>query len=225
VTVTRASSAGRAAVLIGGTGRVAVGAVAGVNAWVGKDIAAAELLARRQALAIVRPMDRYDNDPLTDTIRVVAEPWTGSATPVTVRRARKGGKPAALVLDVVAPDGYAGPIRLLVSVDAGGRLLGVRVTAHKETPGLGDPIEASKSDWITRFTGRFLGDPPAGRWKVKRDGGDFDQFASATVTPRAVIAAVQRSLLFVDKHGTELYAAPAASTRSFADAPEQEASP
>jgi len=110
-------------------------------------------------------------------------------------------------------------------VDAGGRVLGVRVTAHKETPGLGDPIEAAKSDWITRFTGHFLGGPVLERWKVKRDGGDFDQFASATVTPRAVVAAVQRSLLFVDKHGAELYATPTGTTLGFADAPEQGAPP
>jgi Na+-translocating ferredoxin:NAD+ oxidoreductase subunit G len=188
-------------------------------------IADGERLAALRALAIVLPADHYDNDPTRDIVTLSADAWTGSARPVTVRRARKAGKPAALVLDVVAPDGYAGPIRLLVSVDAGGRVLGVRVTAHKETAGLGDPIEAAKSDWITRFTGRFLGDPPAERWRVKRDGGDFDQFASATVTPRAVVAAVERALQLIDRHGAELYDAPSGTVVVLVDAPEKSVSP
>jgi Na+-translocating ferredoxin:NAD+ oxidoreductase subunit G len=188
-------------------------------------IADGDRLAALRALAIVLPTDRYDNDPTSDVVTLSADAWTGSARPVTVRRARKGGQPAALVLDVVAPDGYAGPIRLLVSVDAGGRVLGVRVTAHRETPGLGDPIEAAKSDWITRFTGRFLGNPPAERWRVKRDGGDFDQFASATVTPRAVVAAVERTLQLIDRHGAELYDAPTGTAVVFVDAPEKPAPP
>lgn len=225
MTVTGKHGVARIARPLGGVALLAIALVAGVQAWMRDDILAAELLARRQALAIVLPMDRYDNEPLTDVIQVISEPWTGSAEPVAVRRARRGDKPAALVFDVVAPDGYAGPIRLLVSVAADGRLLGVRVTAHKETPGLGDPIDVRKSPWITGFTGRYLGDPPRERWAVKRDGGDFDQFASATVTPRAVVAAVQRTLLLVDKHGAELYAAPAHATVVFSDAPDHVPSP
>lgn len=213
----------KSAAFLGVIALVAAGLLAVLQHSMQADILAGEQLAKRRALAIVLPMDHYDNDPMADTITVSADAWTGSAAPVTVRRARKNGKPAALVLDVVAPDGYAGPIRLLVSVDAGGRVLGVRVTAHKETPGLGDPIDATKSDWITRFTGRFLGDPPTERWAVKRDGGDFDQFASATVTPRAVVAAVQRTLQLVARHGTELYDAPSGTTLAFADAPEKPA--
>ncbi|HMB58120.1 MAG TPA: electron transport complex subunit RsxG [Arenimonas sp.] len=211
----------RAASLLGLIALFAIAVLAGVHALTRADIAAAENLAQRRALAIVLPMDRYDNDALTDIVSVRAESWLGSATPMTVRRARKHGKNAALVLDVIAPDGYAGPIHLLVGVDAGGRITGVRVTAHRETPGLGDTIDASKSDWIKRFTGRFLGNPPAERWAVKRDGGDFDQFAEATITPRAVVAAVSRCLQFVARHGREIYAAPVGTTLRFDDAPEK----
>jgi Na+-translocating ferredoxin:NAD+ oxidoreductase subunit G len=129
------------------------------------------------------------------------------------------------VLDVVAPDGYAGPIHLLVAIAADGSVLGVRVTAHKETPGLGDPIDVRKSDWITRFTGRSLANPASDRWAVKRDGGDFDQFASATITPRAVIAAVERTLQLVRRHGDALYATPAGQRLSLTDAPEKVPTP
>ncbi len=204
---------------------VAVGLVAVVHEQSRGDIATGERQAVLRALSVVLPTTRYDNDPSTDSILLSADAWTGSATPVLVRRARLRGKPSALVLDVVAPDGYAGPIRLLVSVAADGSVLGVRVTAHKETPGLGDPIDADKSDWITRFTGRFLGNPPTDRWAVKRDGGDFDQFASATVTPRAVIAAVQRTLLLVARHGTQLYSTPTGTELEIVDAPERPTTP
>ncbi len=203
----------------------ATGLVAIVHEQTHADIAAGERQAALRTLSIVLPTTRYDNDPSTDTITLAAEAWTGSTAPVLVRRARLHGKPSALVLDVVAPDGYAGPIHLLVSVADDGVVLGVRVTAHKETHGLGDPIDVEKSDWITRFTGRYLGDPPADRWAVKRDGGDFDQFASATVTPRAVIAAVQRSLQLVARHGAQLYAAPTGTALEIADAPERPTTP
>ncbi len=204
---------------------VATALLAFVHERTQDDIVAGEHQATLRALSIVLPPNRYDNDPSTDTITLLADAWTGSAAPVLVRRARMHGKPSALVLDVIAPDGYAGPIHLLVSVAADGTVLGVRVTAHKETPGLGDPIEAGKSAWITRFTGRFLGDPPVDRWAVKRDGGDFDQFASATVTPRAVVAAVQRSLQLVARHGAQLYAEPAGAKLAIADAPERPSTP
>lgn len=200
---------------------LAAGSLALVHDRTRDGIAAGQRLAQQRALGVVLPMDRYDNDPIADTIALSAAAWTGSDTPVTVRRARKAGKPAALVLDVVAPDGYAGPIHLLVAVAADGTVLGVRVTAHKETPGLGDPIDAGKSDWITRFTGRSLDNPTSDRWAVKRDGGDFDQFASATVTPRAVIAAVERTLQLVKRHGDTLYAASTGRRLAITDAPEK----
>jgi len=99
-----------------------------------------------------------------------------------------------VILPAVAPDGYSGDIRLLIGVDRGGLVTGVRVLEHHETPGLGDPIEARRSDWIHRFTGLSLGRPPLAQWRVKKDGGMFDQFTGATITPRAVVGAVRRAL-------------------------------
>jgi electron transport complex protein RnfG len=110
-----------------------------------------------------------------------------------------------MVFEMTVPDGYSGPIRLLVGVDGNGVLLGTRVIAHKETPGLGDKIEKEKSDWILGFKGKSLTDPKLDRWKVKKDGGDFDQFTGATVTPRAVVNGIRRVLLYFDQQKDALY--------------------
>lgn len=181
-------------------------------------IASSERQAHLQALQIVLPAARYDNDPIADGIHVQAPAWLGQAS-ARVHRGRLAGRPSALVLEATAPDGYSGPIRLLVSVDPQGRVLGVRITAHQETPGLGDDIDADRSDWILGFQDRSLGQPPRERWRVQRDGGDFPQFAGATLTPRAVVAAVRRTLDFVAAHGDALRDADAGATLSFADAP------
>jgi electron transport complex protein RnfG len=151
-----------------------------------------------ERLAAVLPPDRYDNDPLADTIEI-DDPRLGPGTQ-SVHRGRLGGKPSVLAITATAMDGYAGPIRLIVGIDTGGRILGVRVLSHSETPGLGDPIETRRSDWILGFNDRQLGDPPDVRWTVKPDGGDFDAFTGATITPRAVTRAIRRVLEF---HATE----------------------
>jgi electron transport complex protein RnfG len=164
----------------------------------------------RQDLEELVPAGRFDNDPVADRI-AVADPRLGTPLPVAVYRARQDGRPVAAILAPVAPDGYGGPIRLLAAVGPDGRLLGVRVLEHRETPGLGDGIEADKSPWIEGFAGRFLDDPPAPRWAVKRDGGDFDQLAGATVTPRAVVQAVRRTLDVAAAHRDRLFTAPAGS--------------
>jgi electron transport complex protein RnfG len=122
-----------------------------------------------------------------------------------VYRARKYGWPVAVVLAPVAPDGYNGTIRLLVAIKMDGTLAGVRVIQHRETPGLGDAIEAERSDWILGFDGKSLNDPVQEKWKVKRDGGDFDQFTGATITPRAVVKAVNKALLYFRLHGHSLF--------------------
>lgn len=159
-----------------------------------------------QTLDVLVDPARYDNDLLADTRTVVAPAALGTAEPVTVYRARAGGEPVALVLTAVAPDGYSGPIRLLVAVNRDGTLAGVRVLTHRETPGLGDGIEADRSDWILAFNGRSLGDPPAAGWAVRRDGGAFDQLTGATITPRAVIAAVHRVLQYYEAEQAMLFA-------------------
>jgi electron transport complex protein RnfG len=109
------------------------------------------------------------------------------------------------VLTVIAPDGYSGNIKLLVGVYYDGRVAGVRAVSHKETPGLGDYIETGRSDWILGFNGRSLVSPSPGDWRVKPDGGVFDAFTGATITPRAVVRAVYKSLLYFEREKTNLF--------------------
>lgn len=110
--------------------------------------------------------------------------------------ARKDDAPVAVVMEATAPDGYSGAIQLLVGADFNGTVLGSRVTEHHETPGLGDKIEMKHGDWITRFAGKIIHGADDSHWAVKKDGGDFDQFTGATITPRAVVNAVKRAGLF-----------------------------
>jgi len=140
--------------------------------------------------------EQHDNMLLEDMLLVTNKPLLGSSEPVTVYRARKAGQPVALVIAPIAPDGYSGSIKLLVGIHVDGTLSGVRVVAHRETPGLGDAIDEARSDWIHLFDNSSLGNPPLARWKVKKDGGDFDQLTGATITPRAVVKAVRQALLY-----------------------------
>lgn len=171
----------------------------------------AERIAENQRKALLRnlnelvPGDRYDNDIFTDTLYVGSSELLGSDEPVPVYRARKNGWPVAAVLAAVAPDGYNGTIKLLVAINLDGTLAGVRVHQHRETPGLGDAIEIERSDWILDFKGKSLTNPVKTGWKVKRDGGDFDQFTGATITPRAVVKAVHKALLYFQLHAHSLF--------------------
>jgi len=182
--------------------------------------ATAPRIAENQRQAVLRqlhalvPATSHDNDLFADVTHVRAPARLGGDEPLPVYRARRGGRPVAAVLTAVAPDGYNGTIRLLVAVRHDGTLLGVRVVDHRETPGLGDAIDERKSDWILGFAGKSLRDPPPEQWRVKRDGGVFDQFTGATITPRAVVAAVRRALEYYQHHRDELFAAPAATEDS-----------
>lgn len=177
-------------------------------------IAANEREALLRTLHALVPPTRHDNDIFNDTIEVVAPELLGTTRPVTVYRARRNGQPVAAVLAAVAPDGYNGSIKLLVAVDYDGTLAGVRVVSHRETPGMGDLIEAERSDWITRFAGRSLDNPARTGWKVKRDGGVFDQFTGATITPRAVVKAVHNCLLYYASNRARLFRQPAPKPNS-----------
>lgn len=163
----------------------------------GPAIAAAEALDLQQSLSQVLP-GQFDNDLLKDTVLL-----PGPDGEVTVYRARRAGKVEAVVFQVVGK-GYAGRIVCMMGVDKDGHLLGVRVIKHAETPGLGDKIEPAKADWIHSFEGKFLGDPPPDKFAVKKDGGVFDQFAGATITPRAVVKAVKGGLELFAKSKTQL---------------------
>ncbi|MCW8874875.1 MAG: electron transport complex subunit RsxG [Gammaproteobacteria bacterium] len=168
-------------------------------------IAANERASLLRNLHVLVPPDSHTNDLFRDVIEVQDPTLLGSRDPVQVYRARRNGEPVALVMTPEAPDGYSGAIRLLVGIDPEGTLIGVRVLSHRETPGLGDAIEAERSDWILDFDGRSLGNPPADQWRVRRDGGVFDQFSGATVTPRAVVNAVRKSLIYFERHRDELF--------------------
>jgi electron transport complex protein RnfG len=204
----------RAALLLAAAATVTVGVVAIVHDLAGPRIEANERAQRIARLAEVLGDTKYDNDLVDDVVFVRNPELLGTDEPVPVHRARLAGQPVAALITAVAPDGYSGSIRLLIAVGADGRLIGVRVLAHKETPGLGDGIDRRKSNWIESFAGRALGNPPLERWKVRKDGGDFDQFTGATVTPRAVVGAVRNALLYFDAHHAELLAAPAAAASS-----------
>lgn len=170
-------------------------------------IVANERQALLDYLNALVPAERYDNAVTEDSIQILAPDALGTDEPVTVYRAYNGAQPVALFATPVAPDGYSGAIKLLIGVYADGDLAGVRVLAHRETPGLGDAIEASRSDWILGFAGKALGNPPRDAWRVKKDGGAFDQFSGATITPRAVVAAVRRFLEYFAQNKARLFLA------------------
>jgi len=156
----------------------------------------------------VMPHEQHDNDLLADRL-TVSDPLLGR-NGHHVYRARLDGEPNGAVLEATAPDGYGGNIALIVGVDTQGKVQGVRVVPpHNETPGLGDKIETKKSDWIYGFNGLSLGNPASEGWAVKKDGGQFDSFTGATITPRAVVGAVHRALQYFDANRDAVFSAPA----------------
>jgi electron transport complex protein RnfG len=187
------------------------GLLAGAYLWTKPALEASAAEEKMRLIDEVLPRTAYDNELLKDTIEAPASALLGTDEPTTIYRARKGGQPVALVLEAIAPDGYAGKIRLVMAINADGTLAGVRVTQHKETPGLGDYIEPKKDKnkqhpWITQFNGLSYAGATDKEWKVKKDGGRFDSVAGATVTPRAVIKAVRKATRFVAENQTQLYA-------------------
>jgi electron transport complex protein RnfG len=162
----------------------------------------------RQRLDALVPPATHDNDLLADAIAVTAPDLLGSSQPIKIYRARRAGAPVAAVLRPIAPDGYRGPIELLVAIGQDGRLIGVQVIRHQETPGLGDAFESRDVHWLDRFRGRSLADPPPPRWTVRRDGGDFDAFTGATITPRAIVKAVRNSLEYYQRNSQRIFEQP-----------------
>lgn len=178
-------------------------------------IAENERAALLRSIHAIIPGSAHDNDMFADTIQVPASPLLGTQQPVTAYRARKDGKPTAVAFTVIAPGGYNGAIKLLVGIFYNGTLAGVRAIAENETPGLGDGIEVDRSNWILGFGGKSLSNPAGSGWAVKKDGGIFDQFTGATITPRAVVKAVRDALLYYRDHRAALFAsktAPSAPT-------------
>lgn len=160
----------------------------------------------RASLAEVVPNSYYDNNLLEDTVIIDSSDDRIGEQETLVYLGRKQGKVNAVSFRLTAPTGYSGPISLIMGIDKDGEVLGVRVIAHAETPGLGDKIEVSKSNWILNFKGHSLQNLTIEQWAVKKDGGVFDQFSGATITPRAIVKAVYQGLQFFDKHRAELLA-------------------
>ncbi len=166
-------------------------------------IARGQQAAKLALLSQVLPATLYDNDLLNSKKTVAPDDLLGTRQDSSLWLAQRNGLFTGVVLEAIAPDGYSGNIALLIGIDASGTVTGVRVTSHRETPGLGDYIERTKSAWIDQFAGKSLANPPPKHWKVVKDGGAFDARAGATVTPRAVIRAVKNALEYFAKHRAE----------------------
>ena len=172
---------------------ITVGVVAVTHSLTAERIEENRLASQHRALGQVVPEALQDGDPL-DAITLPASGALGQSSEFIAWRVDANGQARAVILPAIAHDGYSGDISLLGGIAANGELTGVRVLSHRETPGLGDKIDVRKSDWITQFSGLSLGNPPLDQWAVKKDGGVFDAFTGATITPRAVVGAIRRSL-------------------------------
>lgn len=159
-----------------------------------------------RTLNTVVPSSLYDNDLLSSTLEIKEDQLIGNKGLTTIYQARLNNKATAIAFQITAPDGYSGEIKILIGILANGKVSSVRVISHKETPGLGDKLEIKRSNWINSFNLTSLDSPSKDKWKVKKDGGDFDQFTGATITPRAVVKAVYKSLQYVKKHHQKLFA-------------------
>lgn len=188
-------------------------AVAATTLIVATQFLTADRIAEQQRNELMRTLNElippalHDNDLYQDCTLVNAPDVLGLQEQ-PVYRSRLGGEPNALAIRTTAPDGYSGAIHLLVAINLQGQIKGVRVLQHRETPGLGDKIEVQRDDWILSFNGERVRSENDARWRVRRDGGMFDQFTGATITPRAVVAAVQRTAWYAQNNIDSLFAAP-----------------
>ncbi|MFQ3218912.1 MAG: electron transport complex protein RnfG [Paraglaciecola sp.] len=153
------------------------------------------------------PPESYNNSMQNDCVIVYSREYLGSNEAKHIYRATQNGQAVAAVIETTAPDGYSGRIELLVGVEGQGQVTAVRVLKHRETPGLGDKVDLRISDWILSFSGKTLTTDNDNLWAVKKDGGQFDQFTGATITPRSVVKAVKRAVQYYQIHQTELFSA------------------
>ena len=169
-----------------------------------------EIIIHNERMALLNqlyklvPQSEIDNDFLQHPLTLNAPEFLG-IDDTQAYIGTQQGKLSAIVFEATIPNGYAGPILMLVAVDSKGTLKGVRIVSHSETPGLGDKIELERSDWVLGFNGKSLTDPDEAHWKVKKDGGEFDQFTGATITPRAIVNSVRKALLYFDQEHQEIF--------------------
>ena len=160
-----------------------------------------------KTLHAIVPEESHNNDMSLNCVYIQDE-LLGTKEQQTAYLAMQDEQPVAAAITTIAPDGYNGKIHLIAAFDMNGTITGVRTLKHKETPGLGDKIEMRKSDWITVFTGKTESDINSPRWAVKKDGGMFDQFTGATITPRAVVNAIHNTSLYFEKNKAALFELP-----------------
>lgn len=172
-------------------------------------IAAEERKAAQRALLEIIPAEEHDNDLLADTWPIPTEllPKLGLTSASDIHIARSNNQPVAVIIPAITHDGYSGDIKMIVGIHINGSIAGVRILTHKETPGLGDKIDIKKSPWILSFNGKSLIQPALDSWGVKKDGGVFDQFTGATITPRATVRQVKETLTFFQTYRTEILSA------------------
>lgn len=165
-------------------------------------IAEEERRAAQKALLEIVPRDQHDNDMLNSTWAIPEKDWPtlGLSEASFVHIATMNNEPVAVILPSTAPDGYSGAIKLIIGIKMDGSIAGVRALVHKETPGLGDKVDVKKHDWILSFNGKSLREPTLENWAVKKDGGEFDQFTGATITPRAVVQRVKKTLQYFEEN-------------------------
>jgi Na+-translocating ferredoxin:NAD+ oxidoreductase subunit G len=210
---------GYQAILLGGFSTLATVLLVGGNIATQGAILERQKEDLQRSLNQVVPAVLYDNNLLDNPLLL---PGPGGKS-LTVYRGTRGMQINVLAYEV-SGQGYGGEIRLIMGLDADGRILGVRVLSHAETPGLGDKIEVERSGWVLEFNGLSLGNPPQERWKVKKDGGRFDAFSGATITPRGVLKAIEGGLVFYRDHQTELRSPPVvnSTTVSVKEVPDHE---
>ncbi len=168
-------------------------------------IAQSEAEARLDLFKQVLPENTYDNKILESVVEIPADELLGNKLPTKANIASLNQQPVGIILESVAHDGYSGDIKLLIAFRADGSISGVRVLAHKETPGLGDYIDIKKDRWITQFDDESLTKTVEKLWRVKKDNGQFDYKAGATITPRAVVGAVHKALIYFEKNKLILF--------------------
>lgn len=201
---TTGSSMLRNGIILGLFAIATVGLIALTQQGTAERIANEQRRVQMSALNEILPHDQHDNDLLDDSFLIEDRRYLNLTRPAEAWRGKQDGEVVAVILPVIAPDGYSGRIDLLVGIRANGEIAGVRVTSHRETPGLGDKIELGKDPWILSFNGTSIEVPAPENWTVRKDGGDFDQFTGATITARAVVQAVYRSLEYFEQHRADL---------------------
>lgn len=169
-----------------------------------------QLQEQKQLLSVLNqviPHEMHDND-LYKACTLVSDPALGTDTPMPAYLATINNEPSALAIEAIAPDGYNGAIKIIVGIKQDGTITGTRVLSHQETPGLGDKIDLRITDWILNFAGKEVTESNLSDWKVRKDGGQFDQFTGATITPRAVVKAVKNTVQYVNTHREQILAQP-----------------